>query len=71
MLVADRQRKVLCGASVVGPQADSLIGTATLAIQANVSLDVLDEMVAPFPSWGEAYTQVIRGLVEKLGVAQR
>ena len=65
VLVADRTRKVLCGASAIGPAAESLIGVAVLAIQARVSLDVLNEVIAPFPSWGEAYAPLVRSLLSK------
>ena len=65
VLVADRHRRVLCGASIIGPHADSLVGSAVLAIQAKISLDMLDEVVAPFPSWGEAYAPAVRGLLSK------
>jgi len=65
VLVADRRRKVLCGASAIGPAAESLIGVAVLAIQARVSLDVLKEVIAPFPSWGEAYAPLVRSLLSK------
>ena len=65
VLVADRTLKVLCGASAIGPAAESLIGVAVLAIQARVSLDVLNEVIAPFPSWGEAYAPLVRSLLSK------
>jgi hypothetical protein len=36
-----------------------------LAIQARVSLDVLSQVIAPFPSWDEAYAPVVRSLLKK------
>jgi pyruvate/2-oxoglutarate dehydrogenase complex dihydrolipoamide dehydrogenase (E3) component len=65
VLVADRRHRVLCGASVIAPQAESLIGVAVLAIQAHISLGVLNQVIAPFPSWGEAYAPVVRSLLNR------
>jgi hypothetical protein len=42
---------------------ESLLGVAALAIQARISLDVVDQMIAPFPSWGEAYAPVVRSML--------
>jgi dihydrolipoamide dehydrogenase len=63
LLLVDLEQSVVRGASIVGPQADSLIGVAALAIQARLSLETLAELVAPFPSWGEAYALLVRSLL--------
>ncbi|MGI8846836.1 MAG: dihydrolipoyl dehydrogenase family protein [Candidatus Dormibacteria bacterium] len=62
VLVADRERGVLCGASAIGPQAETLIGMAQLAIHAEIPLVTLAQLVYPFPSWTEGYTGAIRDL---------
>jgi len=63
VLIADRTHQVLCGASAIGPQAESLLGEAVLAIQAQIPLAALTKVIHPFPSWGEAYQAPIRSLL--------
>jgi pyruvate/2-oxoglutarate dehydrogenase complex dihydrolipoamide dehydrogenase (E3) component len=65
-LIADRQRRVLLGAGAVGPEADSWIGEATLAIRAEVPLAILADVVRPFPTYSEAYTPAYRLLLAEL-----
>jgi pyruvate/2-oxoglutarate dehydrogenase complex dihydrolipoamide dehydrogenase (E3) component len=54
VLVADREREVLIGASAVGPAADEWISEVSLAILAEVSLSRLRDLVHPFPTYSEA-----------------
>jgi pyruvate/2-oxoglutarate dehydrogenase complex dihydrolipoamide dehydrogenase (E3) component len=54
VLVADRKREVLIGASAVGPAADEWISEVSLAILAEVSLSRLRDLVHPFPTYSEA-----------------
>lgn len=61
-LVADQQRRVLIGASAIGPHADAWIGEAVLAIQAEVPLDTLVGVVHAFPTYSEAYDPPLREL---------
>ncbi|MHA3701161.1 dihydrolipoyl dehydrogenase family protein [Jatrophihabitans sp. YIM 134969] len=61
-LVADRTRRVLVGAGAVGPDADSWITEATLAIRAQIPIDLLAEVVRPFPTFAEAFTAGYREL---------
>ena len=66
-LVADRRRRVLLGASAIGPHADAWLGEAIVAIQAEVPLDVLTGVVHAFPTFNEAYDQPLRELAERCG----
>jgi pyruvate/2-oxoglutarate dehydrogenase complex dihydrolipoamide dehydrogenase (E3) component len=53
-LFADPGRGVLVGAVVVGPEAGEWIGQLTLAIRAEVPVDVLRDTIQPFPTFSEA-----------------
>jgi pyruvate/2-oxoglutarate dehydrogenase complex dihydrolipoamide dehydrogenase (E3) component len=53
-LFADPARRVLVGAVVVGPEAGEWLGQLTLAIRAEISVDVLRDTIQPFPTFSEA-----------------
>ena len=55
-LIINRESRPLLGAAAVGPHADAWIGEATLAIRARVPVDVLADVVRPFPTYSEAFT---------------
>ena len=61
-LLADTDRRVLVGAWAVAPQAGEWIHEAALAIRAGVSIDVLREQVAQFPSFSEGYLTATEAL---------
>ena len=63
-LVSDGQR--LTGAYAVGPEAGEWMQQATLAIRAEVPLEVLRDTIQPFPTFSEAFV----GALSDLGVAE-
>ncbi len=67
VLVADRARRVLVGASVVGPSAGESISELSLAVKAGVSVDLLADLVHPFPTWSEGFDPAFDRLLEALG----
>jgi pyruvate/2-oxoglutarate dehydrogenase complex dihydrolipoamide dehydrogenase (E3) component len=61
-LFADPERSVLVGAAAVGPEAGEWIGQLTLAIRAEVPVDVLRDTIQPFPTFSEAVYFAARDL---------
>jgi pyruvate/2-oxoglutarate dehydrogenase complex dihydrolipoamide dehydrogenase (E3) component len=53
-LFADPERRVLVGALAVGPEAGEWLGQLTLAVRAEVPVDVLRDTIQPFPTFSEA-----------------
>lgn len=54
--------KKLTGAYAVGPEAGEWLQQATLAIRAEVPLDVLHDTIQPFPTFSEVYLHALAGL---------
>jgi len=53
-LAADGSRRVLVGGLAVGPEAGEWLGQLTLAVRAEVPLDVLLDTIQPYPTFSEA-----------------
>jgi pyruvate/2-oxoglutarate dehydrogenase complex dihydrolipoamide dehydrogenase (E3) component len=53
-LFAKPDRRILAGAVAVGPEAGEWLGQLTLAIRAEVPLDVLVDSIQPYPTFSEA-----------------
>jgi dihydrolipoamide dehydrogenase len=64
-LIADRQRGVLVGAAAIGARADEWIGEAVMAIRAELPLEVMADVVQPFPSFSEVYEPALRQLLSR------
>jgi pyruvate/2-oxoglutarate dehydrogenase complex dihydrolipoamide dehydrogenase (E3) component len=56
-LVSDGER--ITGAHALGPEAGEWLQQATLAIRARVPLDVMDDVIQPFPSFSEAFLHAL------------
>lgn len=66
-LAADPSRGVLVGAVAVGPEAGEWLGQLTLAVRAEVPLDVLLDTIQPYPTFSEAIFNTLRELEDVLG----
>jgi pyruvate/2-oxoglutarate dehydrogenase complex dihydrolipoamide dehydrogenase (E3) component len=59
-LVSDGER--LTGAQALGPEAGEWLQQATLAIRAQVPLDVLSDTIQPFPTFSEGFVAAVAAL---------
>ena len=69
ILVADRGRGALVGASAIGPGADEFLAATTVAIRAGVPLATLADVVHAFPTYGEVLGVAARELARALAPA--
>ncbi len=53
---------VLTGAYALGPEAGEWLGQATLAVRAEVPLEVLRDTIQPFPTFSEAFVTALADL---------
>jgi pyruvate/2-oxoglutarate dehydrogenase complex dihydrolipoamide dehydrogenase (E3) component len=68
-LLSDGER--LTGAYAVGPEAGEWLQQATLAIRARVALDVLRDVIQPFPTFSEIYVDALKALHSQISAARR
>ena len=61
-LAGDPDRRVVVGAVAVGPEAGEWIGQLTLAVRAEVPIDVLLDTIQPYPTFSEAIFSALQEL---------
>ncbi len=61
-VVADPERKVLTGAVAVGPEAGEWLQQLTLAIRAETPVEVLLDVIQPYPTFSEGVFLALREL---------
>jgi pyruvate/2-oxoglutarate dehydrogenase complex dihydrolipoamide dehydrogenase (E3) component len=61
-VVADPQRRVLTGAVAVGPESGEWLQQLTLAIRAETPIDVLLDVIQPYPTFSEGVFLALREL---------
>ena len=62
-LVSDGER--LTGAYALGPEAGEWLQQATLAIRAQVPLDVMRDTIQPFPTFSEVFLHALQELATR------
>ena len=60
-LVSDGEK--LTGAYAVGPESGEWLQQATLAIRAEVPLELVRDTIQPFPTFSEAYVSAVEDLI--------
>jgi dihydrolipoamide dehydrogenase len=60
----------LTGAYALGPEAGEWLQQATLAIRAQVPLDVLADTIQPFPTFSEIYADALKVLRRAIAAAE-
>jgi pyruvate/2-oxoglutarate dehydrogenase complex dihydrolipoamide dehydrogenase (E3) component len=68
-LLSDGER--LTGAYALGPEAGEWLQQATLAIRAQVPLDVLADTIQPFPTFSEIYLAALKVLRGEIAAARK
>ena len=61
----------LTGAYALGPEAGEWLQQATLAIRARVPLDVLRDVIQPFPTFSEIYVDALKALRSQIAAASQ
>jgi dihydrolipoamide dehydrogenase len=68
-LLSDGER--LTGGYALGPEAGEWMQQATLAIRARVPLDVLRDVIQPFPTFSEIYVAAVKALRSQITAARK
>jgi dihydrolipoamide dehydrogenase len=68
-LLSDGER--LTGAYALGPEAGEWLQQATLAIRARVPLEVLRDVIQPFPTFSEIYVAALKELRGEIAAARQ
>ena len=68
-LLSDGER--LTGAYALGPEAGEWLQQATLAIRARVPLQVLRDVIQPFPTFSEIYVGALKALHSEITAARQ
>jgi len=64
--VADRERGVLIGATLVTPRAGEIVGELVLAIKLGTPLKTLADVIHPFPAFNRMLGQTLEELAAKV-----
>jgi pyruvate/2-oxoglutarate dehydrogenase complex dihydrolipoamide dehydrogenase (E3) component len=64
-LVADRERGVLIGATLVTPRAGEILGELVLAIKLGTPLNTLADVIHPYPAFNRVLGATLEELAEK------
>jgi dihydrolipoamide dehydrogenase len=59
-LVIDDERRIVVGATFVGPDANELLHAATIAVTAEIPVDVLIDAVPAFPTRNEIWLNLLQ-----------
>ena len=70
-LVADRQRGVLIGATLVTPRAGEIVGELVLAIKSATPLETLADLIHPFPAFNRVLGQTFGELASLITESRR
>jgi pyruvate/2-oxoglutarate dehydrogenase complex dihydrolipoamide dehydrogenase (E3) component len=65
-LIADRQRGVLIGATLVMPRAGEIVGELVLAIKLGTPLRTLADVIHPFPAFNRVLGATLNTLAENI-----
>ena len=68
-LVADRERGVLIGATLVSPRAGEILGELVLAIKLGTPLQTLADVIHPFPAFNRVLGESLGALAAKVASA--
>jgi pyruvate/2-oxoglutarate dehydrogenase complex dihydrolipoamide dehydrogenase (E3) component len=68
-LLSDGER--LTGAYALGPEAGEWLQQATLAIRAQIPLDVLADTIQPFPTFSEIYVAALKALHSQIAAGSK